>query len=92
MNDILENVPAGVGSTSDIKLSKSQMKEVLVKGAGWAVNYGFGFTEDLQHIESFGALPNADPDKASKEAYERGSDELGTVGSGNHFVEVQAVE
>ncbi|WP_461829188.1 RtcB family protein [Aquifex sp.] len=92
MNEILKNVPAGVGSTSDIKLSKSQMKEVLVKGAGWAVNYGFGFAEDLQHIEGFGALPNADPDKASKEAYERGSDELGTVGSGNHFVEIQAVE
>lgn len=92
MNEILRNVPAGVGSTSDIKLSESQLKEVLVKGAGWAVNYGFGFTEDLKHIEGYGALPNADPDKASKEAYERGSDELGTVGSGNHFVEIQAVE
>jgi len=92
MNNMLKNVPAGVGSTSDIKLSKSQMKEVLVKGAGWAVEHGFGFPEDLQHIEGFGALPNADPDKASHEAYDRGSDELGTVGSGNHFVEVQAVE
>ncbi|HIP43625.1 MAG TPA: RtcB family protein [Aquifex aeolicus] len=92
MNEILKNVPAGVGSTSDIKLSKSQMKEVLVRGAGWAIDYGFGFPEDLEHIESFGALPNADPDKASKEAYERGSDELGTVGSGNHFIEIQAVE
>lgn len=92
MNEILKNIPAGVGSTSDIRLSKSQMREVLVKGAGWAINYGFGFTEDLQHIEGFGALPNADPDKASKEAYERGSDELGTVGSGNHFIEVQVVE
>ena len=92
MNEILRNVPAGVGSTSEIKLSKSQMKEVLVKGAKWAVEYGFGFPEDLQHIESFGAIPNADPDKASREAYERGSDELGTVGSGNHFVEVQVIE
>jgi len=92
MNEILKNVPAGVGSSSDIKLSKSQMKEVLVRGAGWAIDYGFGFPEDLQHIESFGALPNADPDKASKEAFERGSDELGTVGSGNHFIEIQAVE
>ncbi|WP_461832074.1 RtcB family protein, partial [Aquifex sp.] len=92
MKEVLKNVPAGVGSTSDIKLSKSQMKEVLVRGAGWAIDYGFGFPEDLQHIEGFGALPNADPDKASKEAYERGSDELGTVGSGNHFVEIQAVE
>ncbi|GAB6064996.1 RtcB family protein [Aquifex pyrophilus] len=92
MNEVLRNVPAGVGSTSEIKLSKSQMKEVLVRGAGWAIDYGFGFPEDLQHIEGFGALPNADPDKASNEAYARGSDELGTVGSGNHFVEIQAVE
>jgi RNA-splicing ligase RtcB len=53
---------------------------------------GFGFLEDLEHIESGGALPNADPSKVSKEAYERGSDELGTVGSGNHFVEVQVVD
>jgi tRNA-splicing ligase RtcB len=68
------------------------MEEVAVKGARWAVEQGFGFLEDLEHIESGGALPNADPSKLSKEAYERGSDELGTVGSGNHFVEVQAID
>jgi Uncharacterized conserved protein, COG1690 len=92
MNEILKNVPAGVGSTGKIKLTKSQMEEVAVKGARWAVEQGFGFLEDLEHIESGGALPNADPSKVSKEAYERGSDELGTVGSGNHFVEVQVVD
>ncbi|NPA41734.1 MAG: RtcB family protein [Aquificae bacterium] len=92
MGEILKNVPAGVGSTGDIKLSRSKMEEVLVKGARWAVEHGYGFEEDLEHIESFGALPDADPGKASAEAYERGSDELGTVGSGNHFVEVQMVE
>ncbi len=92
MGEILRNVPAGVGSTGDIRLSRSSMEEVLLKGARWAVEHGYGFEEDLEHIESFGALPDADPSKASPEAYERGSDELGTVGSGNHFVEVQAVE
>ncbi len=92
MQEILNNVPAGVGSTGDIKLSRSKMEEVLVKGARWAVEHGYGPEEDLEHIEGFGALPDADPDKASQEAYERGSDELGTVGSGNHFVEVQFVE
>ncbi len=92
MQEVLRNVPAGVGSTGDIKLSRSSMEEVLVKGARWAVEHGYGFEEDLEHIESFGALPDADPNKASHEAYERGSDELGTVGSGNHFVEVQFVE
>ncbi len=92
MQEVLKNVPAGVGSTGDIKLSRSGMEGVLVKGARWAVEHGYGFEEDLEHIESFGTLPDADPDKASPEAYERGSDELGTVGSGNHFVEVQFVE
>jgi tRNA-splicing ligase RtcB len=92
MNEILKNVPAGVGSTSDLKLSRSSMEEVLVEGARWAVRQGFGFEEDLKHIEGGGSLPGADPYKASKEAYERGSRELGTVGSGNHFVELQVVE
>ncbi|RLJ70424.1 tRNA-splicing ligase RtcB [Hydrogenivirga caldilitoris] len=92
MQEVLKNVPAGVGSTGDIRLSPSSMEEVLVKGAKWAVEHGYGLEEDLEHIESFGSLPNADPSKASHEAYERGSDELGTVGSGNHFVEVQMVE
>ena len=92
MEEILKNVPAGVGSTGRIKLTKSQMEEVAVKGARWAVEHGFGFEEDLEHIESYGALPKADPSKVSKEAYERGSDELGTVGSGNHFVEIQAID
>ncbi|MDQ7038692.1 MAG: RtcB family protein, partial [Aquificota bacterium] len=92
MNEILRNVPAGVGSTGNIKLSRSALEEVLVEGARWAVRQGFGFEEDLKHIEGGGALQGADPDKASREAYERGSDEIGTVGSGNHFVEIQAVE
>jgi len=92
METLLKEVPAGVGSTGKIKLSRSRMREVLLRGASWAVEEGFGLPEDLTRIESFGALPGADPDKVSKEAYERGSDELGTVGSGNHFVEVQAVE
>ncbi len=92
MGEILRNVPAGVGSTGDIKLSKKEMEEVLLEGAKWAVEKGFGFEEDIEHIESFGQLKHAEPDRASGEAYERGSDELGTVGSGNHFVELQIVE
>ena len=92
MDAMLREVPAGVGSKSPIKLSKSQMKEVLKEGARWAVDHGFGPEEDLKHIEDGGTIPWADPDCASKEAYERGSNELGTVGSGNHFVEIQVVE
>ncbi len=92
MEEILRKVPSGVGSRGEIRLSRSSMEELLVRGARWAVEHGYGFEEDLAHIESGGALPGADPSRASPSAYERGSDELGTVGSGNHFVEVQVVE
>jgi tRNA-splicing ligase RtcB len=90
--ELLRNIPAGVGSTSKMKLSRRQMKEVLRLGAKWAVNMGFGLKEDLEHIEEYGQMPYADPDAVSPTAYERGADELGTVGSGNHFVEIQYVE
>ncbi|MEN3028233.1 MAG: RtcB family protein [Aquificaceae bacterium] len=92
MQEILKKVPAGVGSTGRLKLSKEELSQVALKGARWAVERGFGFEEDLLHIESGGALPNADPSKVSDFAFQRGSDELGTVGSGNHFVEVQYVD
>ncbi len=92
MQEILKNVPAGVGSTGRLKLSKGELSEVAIRGARWAIEKGFGFEEDLLHIESGGALPNADPSKVSDFAFQRGSEELGTVGSGNHFVEVQYVD
>ncbi len=92
MQEILKRVPAGVGSTGKLKLSRAELSEVATKGARWAVEKGFGFEEDLEHIESGGALPNADPSKVSDFAFQRGSEELGTVGSGNHFVEVQYVD
>ncbi len=92
MQEILKNVPAGVGSTGRLKLSKGELSEVAIRGARWAIEKGFGFEEDLLRIESGGALPNADPSKVSDFAFQRGSEELGTVGSGNHFVEVQYVD
>ncbi len=92
MQEILKNVPAGVGSTGKLKLSKEELSEVAIKGARWAIERGFGFEEDLKHIESGGALPDADPSKVSDFAFQRGSDELGTVGSGNHFVELQYMD
>ncbi len=92
MKSILQKIPAGVGSRGEIRLSKSSMRDLLSKGAKWAVEQGYGSERDLHYIESYGSLPSADPDKVSDEAYERGSDELGTVGSGNHFVEIQTVE
>lgn len=87
------NIPSGIGShRKDLKLTKDELKRVLKKGAGWAVENGYGSQEDLAFIEDGGRLDNADPDTVSDRAYERGKDQLGTVGSGNHFVEVGFIQ
>jgi len=85
-------IPCGVGSTSKLKLSTSDLRKVLVEGAKWAVLRGYGEEEDLERCEDGGAMKGADPDKVSKTAYQRGSDQLGTLGSGNHFLEIDIVE
>ena len=83
------NIPSGVGShRKDLKLNRDEQRKVFLKGARWAVERGFGFQEDLDHIEAQGCLAGADPDQVSDRALERGRAQLGTVGSGNHFVEV----
>jgi len=86
---LLVNIPSGIGShRKDLKLDKGQQRKVLEKGAQWAVDQGYGLWNDLEHIEEKGRLPNADPDLVSQKALERGRSQLGTLGSGNHFVEV----
>jgi tRNA-splicing ligase RtcB (3'-phosphate/5'-hydroxy nucleic acid ligase) len=86
-------VPSGVGSRrKDLKLSKSELRNVLRKGAGWAVDNGYGTREDISFIEDNGAMAFADPDGVSEKALERGRDQLGTLGSGNHFVELGYVK
>src|SRR5512143_538372 len=83
------NIPSGVGShRKDLKLSREEQRKVLRKGARWAIERGFGSPEDLEHIEEKGCIEGADPDRVSERAMERGRAQLGTVGSGNHFVEV----
>ncbi|OHB28639.1 MAG: RNA-splicing ligase RtcB [Desulfuromonadaceae bacterium GWC2_58_13] len=90
---LFRNVPAGVGSQRrDLKISVSEERKVLEQGAAWAVSRGFGNAEDLDHIEARGTLPGADPELVSDRALERGRAQLGTLGSGNHFLEVQEVE
>jgi len=91
-NSLAAGIPAGVGKSGPIKLSKAEMKRVLSKGAEAAVEMGAGEESDLDRIESRGSLPDADPDAVSHQAKERGADQLGTLGSGNHFVEVGYVE
>lgn len=85
------NVPSGVGSQAKVKLSKQQLEEVLSLGAGWAVEQGYGWDRDLQVIEENGCMEAADPPHVSQKALERGKSQVGSLGAGNHFLEIQRV-
>jgi RNA-splicing ligase RtcB len=87
-----DEVPTGVGARSALPLDARDLPAVLTGGAAWAVGRERGWTEDLQHIESEGQMPGAVADSVSSQAIERGRRQLGTLGAGNHFLEVQAVE
>jgi tRNA-splicing ligase RtcB (3'-phosphate/5'-hydroxy nucleic acid ligase) len=84
-------VPAGVGSTGHIHLDADAMTAMLRGGARWAVAQGYGLQEDLERIEENGCVPDADPERVSARARKRQQDEMGTLGSGNHYLEVQSV-
>lgn len=93
VHSLFSNIPAGVGSKSDIKVNDAEEKEIMLKGARWAVEKrGFGTKEDLEHTEDRGCMEGADPDKVSERTFERGRKQSGTLGSGNHFLEVQVVD
>ena len=85
------HVPAGLGSTGTLRLNAKDMQRMLRGGAEWAVKQGHGETADLDHVEERGRMAGADPDKVSDQAKTRQRDELGTLGSGNHYLEVQEV-
>ena len=89
MDALAARVPAGVGSRSDVRISRDEFREVLVSGAVWAVRNGYGTGEDLEHTESGGCFTDADPERVSERAIERGFRQIGTLGSGNHYLEVQ---
>ena len=89
LNEIYNNVPAGVGVKGKLKISKSELENVVKEGAKWAVKNNLGLEEDLESIEDYGALPSASLDYVSRTAIERGLPQLGTLGSGNHFLEIQ---
>jgi len=85
------NIPSGVGSTGKINLSSGNVKKVLEKGVLWAIENGFGSIEDIAHIEEEGRLSEADFSNVSNRAIERGREQLGTLGAGNHFLEIQKI-
>ncbi len=89
---LYSNIPSGVGSEGKIRISEKELDKVLEKGAAWAVSHGFGEADDLTVTEETGCLGNADPDKVSEKAKKRGLPQLGTLGSGNHFLEIQVVD
>ncbi|HIJ11538.1 TPA: RtcB family protein [Candidatus Woesearchaeota archaeon] len=84
-------VPAGVGCKGFVKISKEEFKDVMMQGAKWAVEKGYGWPEDVDMIESKGRIPQADHTKVSEKAVKRGFDQIGTLGSGNHYLEIQEV-
>jgi len=89
---LFQNVPCGVGSSGKVKLSRKEEQDVLKEGAVWAVRQGFGWQEDVDRTEQRGMIEGADPSALSSRALERGSPQLGTLGAGNHFLEIQVVE
>ncbi len=89
---IFKNVPSGVGSEGKTRLNYNQLDEILLTGAEWAVKNGYGWKQDLERMEDNGKMKEADASKVSKEALKRGIPQIGTLGSGNHYLEVQRVD
>jgi tRNA-splicing ligase RtcB len=92
INALFKNIPSGVGSKGEVRVSSREERKLLVKGAGWAVERGYGRPEDLEYTEEKGAIEGVDPLAVSARAYERGEKQSGTLGSGNHFLEVQVID
>ncbi|MBI4282953.1 MAG: RtcB family protein [Chloroflexi bacterium] len=90
--ELYTSIPSGVGSTGKLKVSEKELEKVLVQGSRWAVEKGFGEAEDIAVTEASGCIEGADPEKVSGKAKKRGVPQLGTLGSGNHFLEVAVVD
>ena len=91
ITELFVSIPSGLGSKGKIRVSDRELDEVLVKGSQWAVRKGYGEAEDVVVTEESGCMKGADPDKVSSKAKKRGIPQLGTLGSGNHFLEVAVV-
>ncbi|PIW32182.1 MAG: RNA-splicing ligase RtcB [Nitrosopumilales archaeon CG15_BIG_FIL_POST_REV_8_21_14_020_37_12] len=91
VTELFGSIPSGVGSKGAVNLSHSQLDEVLVNGVNWAIDNGYGSSNDSDVCEENGKIANADPNKVSDKARKRGAPQLGSLGSGNHFLEIQKV-
>ncbi len=91
-DELYNNLPSGVGGAGMRQLTIGEMRSVMERGAGWAVEEGYGFPNDLEVTEEHGCLAGADPDNVSHTAVQRGLKQLGSLGSGNHFCEVQVID
>ncbi len=96
ISKLIENLfkltPSGLGSRGELRLSPNELDKVLENGVSWAIGRGYGWSEDAEHCEERGCMPEANPRKVSQTAKKRGARQLGTLGSGNHFLEIQAVD
>jgi len=92
IDTIFQNVPSGVGEKGKLRLTGSEVEDVLDQGARWAVSKGYGWEDDLASCEENGCMKTADSSKVDQKAKQRGAPQLGTLGGGNHFLEVQRVE
>jgi tRNA-splicing ligase RtcB len=92
VNGLFSSIPSGVGSEGTVKLTKSELDELLVEGVHWAIDRGYGWKDDAEVCEEGGKIVGADPAKISETARKRGAPQLGSLGSGNHFLEIQKVD
>ena len=88
---LFKMVPAGVGSKGFVRLSREELRTVVEQGSEWCLNHGYAWAEDLERTEERGRAPHADASKVSDKAIERGINQIGTLGSGNHYLEIQVV-
>jgi len=92
VNQLFVNIPSGLGSEGKIRVSQKELNEVMVRGSRWAMEKGYGQAEDIVVTEESGSMKGANPDKVGSKAKKRGIPQLGTLGSGNHFLEVEVVD
>ncbi|MGI0051962.1 MAG: RtcB family protein [Nitrososphaeraceae archaeon] len=92
INELFNSIPSGVGSEGAIKLTRSELDELLIEGVDWAIEHGYGYKLDSEVCEEKGRMTGADPESVSDTARKRGAPQLGSLGSGNHFLEIQQIQ